>query len=85
MDREEVGTCIDLVERAQLNLQIARMKLALLANLPLQSGTSAQTSAQTQTQQQQTQQQSAQPQQSTQQQTQAPQGTLATQQIPPGL
>lgn len=71
---------------AARNLQIARMKLALLANLPLQSGTSAQTSAQSQTQQQSTQQQSAQ-QQSTQQQQQgqSQQSTLANQQIPPGL
>ncbi len=71
---------------AARNLQIARMKLALLANLPLQSGTSAQTSAQTQTQQQSTQpQQQSTQQQSTQQQTQSQQGTLANQQIPPGL
>ena len=67
---------------AARNLQIARMKLALLANLPLQSGTSAQSALQSQTQQS-TQQQSAQ-QQSTQQ-TQSQQGTLASQQIPPGL
>ncbi len=76
------------VNRAQAarNLQIARMKLALLANLPLQSGTSAQTSAaQTQTQQQSIQQQSAQQQSAQQQTTQAQQGTVANQQIPPGL
>lgn len=72
--------------QAARNLQIARMKLALLANLPLQSGTSAQTSeAQTQTQQQSTQQQSAQQQSTQQQSTQAQQGTVANQQIPPGL
>ncbi|HZK77974.1 MAG TPA: TolC family protein [Gemmatimonadaceae bacterium] len=67
---------------AARNLQIARMKLALLANLPLQSGTSVQ-STQSQTQQQSTQQSTQQ--QSTQQQTQSQQGTLASQQIPPGL
>lgn len=67
---------------AARNLQIARMKLALLSNLPLQSGTSAQSTTQSQTQQQSTQQSSAQ-QQSTQQQAQ--QGTSANQQIPPGL
>jgi outer membrane protein len=72
--------------QAARNLQIARMKLALLANLPLQSGTSAQTSAaQTQTQQQSTQQQSTQQQSTQQQSTQAQQGTVANQQIPPGL
>jgi len=65
---------------AARNLQIARMKLALLANLPLQSGTSAQTSAQSQPQTQQSTQQ-----QSTQQQAQSQQGTLANQQIPPAL
>ena len=71
---------------AARDLQIARMKLALLANLPLQSSTSTQTTTQAQsTQQQSTQQQSTTPQQSTQQQTQSQQGTLANQQIPPGL
>jgi outer membrane protein TolC len=68
---------------AARNLQIARLKLALLANLPLQSGTSAQSSQQQQTQQQSTQQQSTQ-QQGTQQ-TQAQQGSVASQQIPSGL
>ncbi|MGH9418760.1 MAG: TolC family protein, partial [Thermoanaerobaculia bacterium] len=74
--------------QAARDLQIARMKLALLANLPLQSATSAQTSAaQSQAQQQQsTQQQSTQQQSTTQQQSaQAQQGALANQQIPPGL
>ncbi len=66
------------------NLQMARLKLALLANLPLQSGTSAQTMSQQQSQQQSTQQTSPQ-QQGTQQQAQAQQGTVASQQIPPGL
>lgn len=60
---------------AARNLQIARMKLALLSNLPLQSGTSAAAAAQSQSQSQQ--------QQSTQQSSQ--QGTLTSQQIPPGL
>ena len=70
---------------AARNLQMARIKLALLPNLPLQSGTSAQnTGGQSQTQQstQQQQQQQAQPQQ---QQAQSQQGTLANQQIPPAL
>ena len=69
---------------AARNLQIARMKLALLSNLPLQSGTSSsQSSSQSQIQQQSVQQQqSTQP---NQQQTQSQQGTLANQQIPPGL
>ena len=72
--------------QAARDLQIARMKLALLANLPLQSTTSAQTSAaQTQSQQQSTQQQATQQQSTQQQSTQAQQGTLANQQIPPGL
>jgi outer membrane protein len=66
---------------AARNLQIARIKLALLPNLPLQSGTSAQTATQSQTQQQQTQQ--ASPQQSQPMQQQQQQGTLANQQIPP--
>ena len=71
---------------AARNLQIARIKLALLANLPLQSGTSAaQGSAASQSQQQSTQQQSAPQTQPGQQQTQSQQGTLASQQIPPGL
>ncbi len=62
---------------AARNLQIARMKLALLANLPLQSGTSAQSAAQSQTQTQSTQQSA--------QQSQSQQGTSANQQIPPGF
>jgi outer membrane protein TolC len=70
---------------AARNLQMARIKLALLPNLPLQSGTSAQSlTGQTQTQQQSTQQ--AAPQQTQPNQTQAgQQGTLANQQIPPAL
>lgn len=67
---------------AARNYQIARIKLALLPNLPLQSGTSAQSATGQQTQQQQTQQQSTQQAQPNQQQ-QAQQGTLANQQIPP--
>lgn len=71
---------------AARNLQMARIKLALLPNLPLQSGTSAAQGSATQTQQQSTQQQSTQQQsQPTQQQAQGQQGTLASQQIPPGL
>ena len=69
---------------AARNLQMARIKLALLPLLPLQSGTSAQSGGnQSQTQQQST---PASPQQTqpTQQQ-QAQQGTLANQQIPPAL
>lgn len=68
---------------AARNFQIARIKLALLPNLPLQAGTSAQSAGgQTQTQQQSTQQASPQQAQPTQQQQQ---GTLANQQVPPGL
>ena len=67
---------------AARNYQIARIKLALLPNLPLQSGTSAQSTGTQQTQQQ-TQQQSTQQAQPNQQQQQAQQGTLANQQIPP--
>lgn len=72
---------------AARNLQVARVKLALLPNLPLQSATSTFTSQQTQTQQQQSTQQYAQPQQQQQQpqQGQPQTGTLANQQIPPGL
>ena len=71
---------------AARNFQIARIKLALLPNLPLQSGTSAQNAGgQTQTQQQSTQQQSTQQTQPPQQQQQGQQGTLANQQIPPGF
>jgi outer membrane protein TolC len=70
---------------AARNLQIARIKLALLPNLPLQSGTSAQSmNGQSQTQQQSTQQASPQQTQPNQQQAQQ-QGTLANQQIPPAL
>ena len=68
---------------AARNLQIARMKLALLANLPLQSGTSAAAAAQSQAQQS-TQQSAPQQSQPMQQQT-SQQGTLTSQQIPPGL
>jgi outer membrane protein TolC len=67
---------------AARNLQIARIKLALLPNLPLQSGTSAQGSAQQQTQQS-TQQSATQSQ--TMQQSQQQQGSLTNQQIPPAL
>jgi outer membrane protein TolC len=70
---------------AARNLQMARIKLALLPNLPLSSGTSAQSmNGQSQTQQQSTQQQSTQQAQPNQQQAQQ-QGTLANQQIPPAL
>jgi outer membrane protein len=71
---------------AARNLQVARVKLALLPNLPLQTSTSSLASQQSQTQQQSTQQ-STQPQQQQQQQQQAQSqsGTLANQQIPPGL
>jgi len=70
---------------AARNLQMARIKLALLPNLPLQSGTSAQsTNGQNQTQQQSTQQAAPQQTQPNQQQGQQ-QGTLANQQIPPAL
>ncbi|MEO8192609.1 MAG: TolC family protein [Gemmatimonadales bacterium] len=70
---------------AARNLQIARIKLALLPNLPLQAGTSAQSANQIQTQQQSTQQTSPQQSQPTQQQREAQQGTVANQQIPPPL
>ena len=70
---------------AARNFQIARIKLALLPNLPLQAGTSAQSAGgQTQTQQQSTQQTAPQQAQPTQQQ-QGQQGILTNQQIPPGL
>ena len=70
---------------AARNLQVARVKLALLPNLPLQSSTSSFASQQSQSQQQSTQQ-STQPQPQQQQpQTQSQSGTLANQQIPPGL
>lgn len=69
---------------AARNLQIARIKLALLPNLPLQSGTSAQSmNAQSQTQQSTQQASPQQTQPNTQQQGQ--QSTLANQQIPPAL
>lgn len=68
---------------AARNLQIARIKLALLPNLPLQSGAQASAAAQSQ-QQQQTQQSSPQQSQAGQQQ-QTQQGTLTSQQIPQGL
>ena len=64
---------------AARNLQIARMKLALLPNLPLQNGSQASAAAQTQQQQQS----APQPQAGQQQQTQ--QGVLTSQQIPQGL
>ena len=64
---------------AARNLQIARMKLALLANLPLSSGTSTQ-SAQQPTQS--TQQSASSSQQSA---VSSQQGSSANQQIPPGF
>src|SRR5687767_10059705 len=68
---------------AARNLQIARMKLALLPNLPLPTQSAAQAAAQSQSQQQSTQpapqqMQPAQPQQAGQP------GTLTSQQLPPG-
>jgi outer membrane protein TolC len=72
---------------AARNLQVARVKLALLPNLPLQTTTSSIASQQSQSQQQSTQQ-TTQPQQQQapqQQQGQTQSGTLANQQIPPGL
>jgi outer membrane protein TolC len=70
---------------AARNLQIARIKLALLPNLPLQSGNSAAAAAQAQQQQQQSQQAPA-PQQGQPNQQQAGQqgGVLTSQQIPQG-
>ena len=70
---------------AARNLQMARIKLALLPNLPLQSGSSAAQGSATQTQQQSTQQQSTQQAQPTQQQTQSQQGISASQQLPSGF
>ena len=72
---------------AARNLQVARVKLALLPNLPLQTTTSSIASQQSQSQQQSTQQTTQpQPQQAPQQQQgQTQSGTLANQQIPPGL
>jgi outer membrane protein len=82
MEQATVNTAL-----AARNLQVARVKLALLPNLPLQSATSSFASQQSQSQQQATQQttqpQQQQPQQQQQGQTQT--GTLANQQIPPGL
>jgi outer membrane protein TolC len=89
----EVNDSRILVEQATMNtalaarnLQVARVKLALLPNLPLQTTTSSFASQQSQAQQQSTQQ-STQPQQQQpqQQQGQTQSGTLANQQIPPGL
>ena len=70
---------------AARNLQIARMKLALLANLPLQPGASGASAAQQQQSQQQMQQQTT-PQQ-TQPNPQQPSqsGVLTSQQIPQGF
>jgi outer membrane protein len=68
---------------AARNYQIARIKLALLPNLPLQSGTSAQSTTTQQQTQQQIQQQATQQAQPNGQQQQGQQGTLANQQIPP--
>jgi outer membrane protein TolC len=69
---------------AARNLQMARIKLALLPNLPLQSVTAAQSAAAQQQTQQQSTQQSTQ-QQNQQNQQQAQQGISANQQIPPAL
>lgn len=68
---------------AARNLQIARMKLALLANLPLSSGTSAQSAAQSQTQSQSAQQSAVGGQQSAA--SAQTQQTSANQQIPSGF
>ena len=67
---------------AARNLQMARIKLALLPNLPLQSGNTAAAAAQAQQQQQQQQQA---PQRQDQQQAGQQGGTMASQQIPQGL
>ncbi len=69
---------------AARNLQMARIKLALLPNLPLQSGNNAAAAAQAQ-QQQQSQQQAAPQGQDQQQQAGQQGGTMASQQIPQGL
>lgn len=69
---------------AARNLQIARMKLALLPNLPLQAGNAAQGTAQGQPQQQSMQPSPMQAQPG-QPQSQGQQGTLTSQQIPPGI
>jgi outer membrane protein len=82
MEQATVNTAL-----AARNLQVARVKLALLPNLPLQTTTSSAASQQSQSQQQSTQQ-TTQPQQQQapqQQQGQTQTGTLANQQIPPGL
>jgi outer membrane protein len=70
---------------AARNLQIARVKLALLPNLPLGSATSSQAQSQQQQLQMQQNVQPTTPQQQQQQQGQPGTGTLASQQIPPGL
>jgi len=81
MEQATVNTAL-----AARNLQVARVKLALLPNLPLQTATSSQASQQSQAQQQSTQQYTQpQQQQPQQQQGQTQSGTLANQQIPPGL
>jgi outer membrane protein len=81
MEQATVNTAL-----AARNLQVARVKLALLPNLPLQTGTSALSSQQQPQTQQPSTQQYSQPQQTQPQQQGQPQtGTLANQQIPPGL
>jgi len=80
MEQATVNTAL-----AARNLQVARVKLALLPNLPLQTGTSALTAQQQSQAQQQSTQQNSQPQQTQPQQGQTQAGTLANQQIPPGL
>ncbi len=68
---------------AARNLQIARMKLALLPNLPLQTQSAAQAAAQTQSQQPSGQPTPQQMQPGQPQQAGQP-GTLTSQQLPPG-
>lgn len=70
---------------AARNLQMARIKLALLPNLPLQSSSAAQNAAAQQQLQQQSTQQSTQQQAQPNQQQSAQQGISANQQIPPAL
>jgi outer membrane protein len=70
---------------AARNLQIARVKLALLPNLPIAGGSSPQSGQSQQQQQMQQYTQPTTPQQQQQQQGQTGTGTLASQQIPPGL
>lgn len=70
---------------AARNLQMARIKLALLPNLPLQSSSAAQNAAAQQQSQQQSTQQSTQQQAQPNQQQSAQQGISANQQIPPAL